>query len=89
MTSTPVSTTPRDAPNSVAPLPLSSRTMKQACTKTKSPQTFGLLDAVGGGEAGVPGTVPSTWRCHAQVLGRVCYWGGVIPAAPSDLQTRK
>jgi hypothetical protein len=28
--------------------------MKQACTKTKSPQTFGLLDAVGGGEAGVP-----------------------------------
>ena len=37
-----------------APLPLSSRTMKQACTKTKSPQTFGLLDGVGGGEAGVP-----------------------------------
>jgi hypothetical protein len=36
-----------------APLPLSSRTMKQACTKTKSPQTFGLLDGVGGG-AGVP-----------------------------------
>ena len=28
--------------------------MKQTCTITKSPQTFGLLDGVGGGEAGVP-----------------------------------
>jgi hypothetical protein len=34
-------------------------------------------------------TVPSTWRCHAQVLSRVCYRDRVISAAPSELANKE
>lgn len=51
-------------------------------------QASGFLGGPGAGKR-PSRTVPSTWRCHAQVLSRVCYRGRVSSAAPSELANKE